>query len=287
MNWRKSVFTKKAVRYGFGAIRKPYKLFLPGNNYHDRPPILANSFPKSGTHLLIQILQTIPAIRDWGLFLATTPSFVFSEVSDGKMIKKIKSTVPDELISAHLFYSEQIANALMQKNIIHFFIYRDPRDVVISEAHYLTYMNNWHKLHKYFKALPDMEARILFSIQGATDPFFPHDYPDIGKRFDRYKPWKDHPQVFSLRFEELIGQATEGTVRRIIRFYNRKSGKDLDQEGMVQNALANINPNKSHTFRKGKSSAWKDAFTKEHKEAFKNYAGNLLVDLGYEQDHSW
>lgn len=287
MNWRKYLILRKAVRYGFDAMRHPYGLFVSKKDNHSHPSILANSFPKSGTHLLIQVLQAIPGICDWGLFLVSTPSFTFREISDEKMTNKITKIVPDELICAHLFYSQQIANALIQKNIVQFFIYRDPRDIVISGAYYLTFMNKWHRLHKYFKDLPDMNARIMFSIQGATDPSFPYDYPDIAKRFDRYKTWLDHPHVLPLRFEELSGQTTEDAVRKIIRFYIQKSGKDLDQEALVKNAIANINPHKSHTFRKGEQGAWRKTFSQKHKDLFKAIAGDLLVKLGYEKDYNW
>ena len=42
---------------------------------------------------------------------------------------------------------------LAKKNVVHYFVYRDPRDVVISEAHYLREMNRWHRLAPYFRKL--------------------------------------------------------------------------------------------------------------------------------------
>jgi hypothetical protein len=48
-----------------------------------------------------------------------------------------------------------------------------------------------------------------------------------------------------------------------------------------------IQPQKSHTFRAGKTGGWKEHFTPEHKALFKEVAGDLLVQLGYEQDNDW
>ena len=48
-----------------------------------------------------------------------------------------------------------------------------------------------------------------------------------------------------------------------------------------------IQPKKSHTFRSGKTGGWKQHFTDEHKDLFKEVAGDLLVRLGYEQDNDW
>jgi len=287
MNWRKSVILKKTVRYGFNPIRKPCNWVIDKNKLLKNPPILANSFPKSGTHLLIQVLQAIPNTRDWGLFLASTPSFTFREIGEEKMARKISGIVPNELVSAHMFHSDKSAKALAQKKGVHFFIYRDPRDIVISEAHYLTQMNTWHRLHKYFKILPDINSRIMFSITGAIDPDFPYDYPNIAARFNRYKRWIGHPEVFSLRFEDLILVGNESLIKQILHFYIQKSGKQIDLNDLVEKAVSNINPEKSHTFREGKSAAWKGVFTKEHKDVFKKYAGQLLIDLGYEQNHDW
>jgi hypothetical protein len=236
---------------------------------------------------LIQILQSIPGLRDWGLFLASTPSFSFREISDDKMSRKISGIVPAELVSGHLFYSAIAAQSLDAKNTVQYFIYRDPRDIVISEAHYLTHMNTWHRLHKYFKSQPDINSRIMFSIKGFTNSNFPYDYPNIAERFTRYRGWVDHPDVFSLKFEDLVKFEREQLVRKVLDFYTQRSGKQINLDDLVEKAIANIDPQKSHTFREGKSAAWKKVFTNEHKNVFKKHAGQLLIDLEYEQDENW
>jgi hypothetical protein len=43
----------------------------------------------------------------------------------------------------------------------------------------------------------------------------------------------------------------------------------------------------SPTFRKGIIGDWRNYFTSEHKQAFKNVAGQLLIDLGYEPNFDW
>ena len=46
------------------------------------------------------------------------------------------------------------------------FIYRDPRDIVISEANYLYDMNKFHSLHKFFKNKHKLKDRIKLAIEG-------------------------------------------------------------------------------------------------------------------------
>jgi hypothetical protein len=48
-----------------------------------------------------------------------------------------------------------------------------------------------------------------------------------------------------------------------------------------------IQPGKSRTFRSGKTGGWREHFTDEHKQLFKDVAGDLLIKLGYEKNNNW
>ncbi len=257
------------------------------SDYLKLPFILANSFPKSGTHLLVQILQAFPARRDWGNFLASTPSFTFREIHESKMCRKISGLAPGELIGAHLFYSENTQKVLNEKNAVHFFIYRDPRDIVISEAYYLSSMTRWHKLSKYYKQISSTEDQILFSIEGFKSDNAPFDYKNINLRYDRYKQWINVNNVFPVKFEDLRGGDIEDNISDMVCFYAKRTNLDFDIKDCIKNALNNIDPQKSHTFRTGKPSAWKKVFTPAHKKVFKELAGDLLIELGYENSYDW
>ena len=287
INWRKLVVLKKGYRYIMNIPRKYNNCLANPADYSKQPIVLANSFPKSGTHLLVQILQAFPGRRDWGNFLASTPSFTFREISESRMCRRILGLAPGELIGAHLFYSENTQKVLDDKNAVHFFIYRDPRDIVISEAHYLSAMNRWHKLSKYYKRFNSMEDRILFSIEGFRSNDAPLDYKNIKLRYDRYKQWINANNIFSIKFEDLIEGDVEGKIFDMVRFYSNRTNLDFDIQNCTETAFNNINPEKSHTFRKGKTSAWKQVFTHAHKKAFKELAGDLLIELGYENSYDW
>lgn len=41
------------------------------------------------------------------------------------------------------------------------------------------------------------------------------------------------------------------------------------------------------TFRKGAIGNWPDHFSHEHKCAFKEISGHLIISLGYESDNNW
>lgn len=285
MNIKKNIITKKIYKY----LR-----FLPHfiSNYlfitDTKIKIICNSFPKSGTYLLFSILQSIPGVKDWGNFIASKPSFTYREIDSRKISKKINSLVGNELVGAHIFYSKDVYKTILEKNCIIFFIYRDPRDIVISEANYLYDMNRYHRLHKYFKKFPDLNDRIMFSIKG--DEFYktPIPYLNIKDRFNKYKEWMYYKDVFSIRYEDLIYNEKEEYIKNIINFYKEhSSNNNFNTDLIVKKAIKNSEPKKSHTYRTGKSEGWKKIFTEEHKKVFKDIAGDLLIDLGYEKDLNW
>jgi hypothetical protein len=48
-----------------------------------------------------------------------------------------------------------------------------------------------------------------------------------------------------------------------------------------------IAPRRSGTFRKARPGNWREHFTDENKALFKNQAGDLLIELGYEATEDW
>lgn len=256
-------------------------------DYSLNSPVLINSFPKSGTHLLFQILEIIPNLKSYGTFLASTPSIPHRKRSKAKICREINRTVPGELLRSHLFYDNVYVEALRNKNVVHYFIYRDPRDVAISEAFFLTYNYRWHSIHRYYRALRSDNERIAFSILGVKGASFPFYYPNIAKRFQNYQGWINRKDVLSIQFEDLRSRHNEDLIRTLISFYCEHSATQWNEDDLVEKSLKNINPKRSPTFREGKIGSWKTIFTKYHKKIMKQVAGQLLIDLGYENDFNW
>ena len=75
------------------------------NNNENEYAILANSFPKSGTHLLVQILESFPNIKNYNSFIATIPPIRFKERSQKTLLRRMSWIAPGEMVSAHLFYN--------------------------------------------------------------------------------------------------------------------------------------------------------------------------------------
>ncbi|NBB91752.1 MAG: hypothetical protein GVY32_01115 [Gammaproteobacteria bacterium] len=245
-----------------------------------RPPVIANSVPKSGTHLLLQVLGSLPGMRPWGLFLASQPSFRFENVAPERMAKKIRTMADRELAGAHLYWSESVERALADRGTVHFLIYRDPRDVVVSEAHYLAEMNRWHRLHGRFRSMPDLQSRIRLSITG-LDPSNGIDYPDISERYRRFLAWFGSEGVCAVRYEDLSGESCRRVVSDIVTHWTERDASPHRHDALVTRAMEAIRPERSHTFRSGGSGKWRDIMDAETRACFVKHAESLVVDLGY------
>jgi len=281
-------FVRKGAR---GALFVPKWLRSWGVGRDDlaaRPPVLANSFPKSGTHLLAQIIDGLPNRVNYGAFLGSeTSSFQLRERTADNTCRFVRGFVPGEVIRGHLYFERRYAQELALRNTVNYFVYRDPRAVVISEAHYLREMNRWHRLAKYFRRAASIEDAITLSITGFNPPEPGIVYPDIAARFGRYQGWLHHEDCLAIRYEDLVSEARAHVIQQMAELYARHCDGSIDIDACVRAMTAAIAPEKSHTFRSGKKSGWRKEFTAEHRRLFDEVAGDLLIELGYERDHSW
>lgn len=250
------------------------------------PKIFVNSVPKSGTHLLLQIMLGIPGTKEGTGIL----------MHNHQDITKMQ---PGEVSKGHLHYTKEMAELLNRENIRRFFIYRDPRDVVISMVYYTSNMDKSTFLFKYFNHFPkSFDQRVMTVIQGIKniDPSIAKtylhghsEYPDICEFFNRFINWKDDPNTLTVKYEDLINpQLRRKNLLKIADFlWEDIKGLGLEKEKIAEMMEQNINPAKSRTFREGKSGGWKNHFNEHHKQAFKNTAGELLIKLGYENNCNW
>jgi Sulfotransferase domain len=258
------------------------------------PILLSISFPKSGTHLLDQILlgfsRVAPFSRRLHSFYAEYEGESGRKRSPEQALRWLESLHPGDIASAHLFARPEAIARVTTPAFVPFFIFRDPRDVVVSHVFYVTEMEPNHVHHTYYQSLPDFEARLKISILGR--PNADVEFPDITARFAPYVDWLDQPSVMKIHFEDLIHNRI-GTLDRIIDHFlgrvplHTLSPKGADRRLLRESLETSINPGKSPTFRSGKTGEWKKYFTDEHKHIFKDVAGDLLIRLGYEENNDW
>ncbi|MBI5953111.1 MAG: sulfotransferase domain-containing protein [Chloroflexi bacterium] len=252
------------------------------------PILLGISFPKSGTHLLDQILlgfsNVAPYAKRVHSFYAEYEGESGRKRNPEQAIAWLDSLRPRDVASAHLFARPEAVRRVCSPKFAPYFIFRDPRDVVVSHVFYVTDMEARHVHHNYYQSLPDFDARLKVSILGRPDS--EAEFPDIAGRFAPYLDWLNQPEVLTIHFEDLIHDRA-ATLTRIMDHLLSRIPLHSTRELILDSLESSINPKKSPTFRSGKTGEWKKHFTEEHKKIFKDVAGDLLVRLGYEQNNDW
>lgn len=97
-----------------------------------------------------------------------------------------------------------------------------------------------------------------------------------------------------VRYEDLL-ERSEEEFGRLLRFLGADSGEKavarcLDLSSFEKRSGGRGRGEEDSSFpaaRKGIAGDWKNVFTEEDKTVFKEVAGDLLVDLGYERDGNW
>ena len=256
----------------------------------DVPVLFANSFPKSGTHLLTQVLQGFPRFSpaaDCGL-----PAIVTFQGETGRartpaeILHDLQRLLPGDIAYGHLHALPEVVDFLRQPGIAAYFILRDPRDVVISHVYYVTEMEPNHIHHRYYaEELRTFDERLRTSILGIPDPSIP--FPDIRQRFLPYLGWMDLSEPLALRYEDFLADRQTALGRVYDHAVQRGLPELVSREEAVHFLETSIDPQRSPTFRSGKAGGWRTHFNPDNTQLFKDIAGDLLIKLGYEDNYDW
>jgi hypothetical protein len=273
------LFEKRLQRLRFSSLTTPQGGW---------PVLLGLSFPKSGTHLLDQILlgfsKVAPYSRRLHSFYAEYEGESGRKRTPEMALAWLNSLGSGDVASAHLFARLQVVERITSLGFVPYFIFRDPRDVVVSHVHYVTDMETRHVHHAYYRSLPDFDARLSVSIRGRPDTEV--EFPDIAARFAPYLGWLVHAEVLTIHFEDLIDNRT-ASLTRIMDHLLARVAIPASRERILNSLATSIDPSKSPTFRSGRTGEWRKSFTNTHITLFKEVAGDLLVKLKYEQDNDW
>ncbi len=256
--------------------------------FNDAPPIFGNSKPKSGSHLLLQILNGFTQIMPYRYVDADpirTVKYEGGRRTADEILGDLKR-VPRGVIGwGYLEATKENASFLTEAGRVNYFIYRDPRDMLVSQVFFATDMHGEHGMHEYYNSLPDVAARLKVAIAGVDrDGLY---MVNVKQRYEGVFQWLEQKNVMCIRFEDLINNC-DATLNAMLNEVEKTGYKiPAPRKRALQVLSEAIQPKKSHTFRSGKTGGWKEYFTEEHKKLFKDVAGDLLVRLGYENNNDW
>ena len=112
------------------------------------------------------------------------------------------------------------------------------------------------------------------------------------------KTIEDGPALFGgnyveVRYEQLLERPQE-EVTRLARFLGADTSEETVRRAVSSTSFEKLAQGRSRGdedpgafYRKGISGDWKNYFTERDKEIYKKTAGDLLVELGYENDYAW
>ena len=257
-------------------------------SFTEGPPIFGNSKPKSGSHLLLQILNGFTQVMPYS-YVAADPIRTVRKDGERRIADDIASDlrrVPKGVIGwGYVEATPENIAVLCQPGRVNYFIYRDPRDMLVSQVFFATDMNEEHGMHAFYKSLPDFGERLRVAISGIDRDGL--KMVSVKQRYEGVFEWLEQPQVLCIRFEDLINNR-DATLNAMLDEVEETGYKvPTPREKALEILVDAIQPRKSHTFRSGKTGGWREYFTDEHKKLFKVVAGDLLVRLGYETNNEW
>jgi hypothetical protein len=257
-------------------------------SFNDAPPIFGNSKPKSGSHLLLQVLNGFTQIMPYR-YVAADPVRTITYEGRRKTREEILADlkrVPNGVIGwGYVDATKENASFLTSAGRVNYFIYRDPRDMLVSQVFFATDMHEEHGMHDYYNSLPDFGARLNVAITGIDRDGL--KMVSVKQRYEGVFQWLEQKSVMCLRFEDLINNRDATLVSMLDEIEKTGYKIPTPREKALAILVDAIQPKKSHTFRSGKTGGWKQYFDEDHKKLFKDIAGDLLMKLGYESSNDW
>ena len=254
--------------------------------------IYINSFPKSGTHLAYLITANLAARQEpkhWiGSFRGNSWTTKWQPID--KIVGVIEGQPANTWMIGHMGYKPEFDEAFQRMNTCMIFVYRDLRDVAVSQTYHIEAEDDKRFRHpdkQLFMDLPDHTARLRAVIEGIDR------YPGIIDRWVNYAPWLNVDWVFPVRFEDMRNYP-EQTAKRVVNYVIQRTV--FNTEGAfpvligdefahaIALSIRNMNTTEySGSYRAGRVGDWRAEFTPELLDLFDELGGNdWLERLGYE-----
>jgi len=280
------------------------------------------ALPKSGTHAGVPLVASMAQQLGEKPWLGNMAGHAFlrgtREVEE--VLDNINNMPPASWLKGHLAPDPEgrIPQAMYRQGISVLHVYRDLRDVAVSQSfHSLTAgiqdPQLKHPAVDIFRALDTFEDVMVAVIEGIYDERLkshPHAidgpyWPSLIRRWEDYARWLDYDWVFQCPYNHLVDRFDD-VAETWIRYVIARTLETVDPNGFRHKYKVSISRGSidmllqgmrlhfyskqlSPTFRKGKASGgWKEHWTPRICRAFVEQGGHTwLIRLGFEPDDSW
>ena len=256
-----------------------------------QPRIFLNGFPKAGLHLAVLMVRAIT--DEAALHPAWTGCFTHNSWSTNwapvaSVMAGLRCLRDGTWLKGHMGYLPIYEQYLYWHGVAKVFVYRDPRDVLVSQSYHVTSTDErrfFHPNKELYRAM-DHESRLMACLCGVEE------FAGLFDRWALYAPWLGVPWVFPCKYEDMMNHREE-TIRKFLQYAWDRTTWGLEwpeqpqeiMDAMVEATLKNMEHKPAGgTFRKGRVGDWRDEFTPRVKDEFKRRCGDWLIRLGYEQD---
>lgn len=192
-----------------------------------------------------------------------------------------------------------------------YLLMRDGRDVMVSFYYHSLIWNEKNKLSP--KDVIYTRKKLNFSdyndirtnLPRFIEFVFDHNY-SLFFKFNSYGNWdsfnrkwlehieKDNSNIIITKYEDLL----KDTKKELTRLIDLTQGEGLSDTEKISRIVRKYSfesqskrkrgdENTSNFLRKGVSGDWESKFSKESADIFDQYAGEMLIKLGYEDNHEW
>ena len=252
------------------------KWLMYHGNYRQNVVFIA-ALPKSGSTWLRNMFCAIPG------FYAFQPKHVTPTDND---LLDDTFRAYDRLLAVlhlHTHWSPQNEVVLKREGLRYVVIYRDIRDVAVSWYFFVTKVSSQHYLAEVVAPLSFEQGLHYYidhflasKVQWIRD-WRRHRDPDMSMEITYEHLRADTLSVFGTACHFVLGPVPDAIIEQAVAMnaFERVSGRKPGEED--QESFA----------RKGISGDWRNYLTDEHKSRFKEIAGDLLIELGYEKDMNW
>jgi hypothetical protein len=236
--------------------------------------VLSVSLPKAGTHLLERTLCLHPR-----LYRKLMPTVWPEELERrGALPRLLRTLSPGQIAVSHIPFRDGYPEVVGRARARSLFLIRDPRDIVLSQAHYAV-NHPRHPFHQAFARAHDLRGRIMVAIDGDEAV----GLESIAQRLDRYDGWLIGADLV-VRFEDLVGPSGGGDLGQqlaVVEAIYRLLGVDADQP-LVEEVCGRLFSRDSPTFRSGTIGGWRDQLDDELLARFQAAVGDRAMRYGYQ-----
>ena len=232
------------------------------DNYFMKRPFFLMTIPKSGTHMLTNMLSHLDIQRNYSHLPVPGKYSTLEDYTYHAPCKEFMLREWPDPVGRHPFFRSPAI-----------FMYRNPLDIIVSEL-------SWYKkpeiaFSHYLKTFEDSDEKLMHLID---DPLV---IGTIRDRMNMYIGWLNFSNVIPISYEEIVGANGGGSdIEQTKTIWSLQL--KLHIPGNPVELTKTIYNDKSPTFNKGNIGRHKKLFKEIHYKRFKALPQDFMGKMGYD-----